>query len=142
MQMQNGFSRTVDRFSLGGRSLRGFQYGQIGPREGDEPLGGENYAVSRIEANFPIGLPKELGFYGGIFAEAGSLWGLNYDKEKIEVGADNLKSVDSKIRSSVGFTLYWSTPIGPLQFNWAKPQQYLSGVDKTENFSFNIASQF
>ena len=142
MQMQNGFSRTVDRFSLGGRSLRGFQYGQIGPREGDEPLGGENYAVSRIEANFPIGLPKELGFYGGIFAEAGSLWGLNYDNKKIEVGADNLKSVDSKIRSSVGFTLYWSTPIGPLQFNWAKPQQYLSGVDKTENFSFNIASQF
>ncbi len=142
MQMQNGFSRTVDRFSLGGRSLRGFQYGQIGPREGDEPLGGENYAVSRIEANFPIGLPKELGFYGGIFAEAGSLWGLNYDKEKIEIDAIDLKSVDSKIRSSVGFTLYWSTPIGPLQFNWAKPQQYLSGVDKTENFSFNIASQF
>ena len=142
MQMQNGFSRTVDRFSLGGRSLRGFQYGQIGPREGDEPLGGENYAVSRIEANFPIGLPKELGFYGGIFAEAGSLWGLNYDNEKIEVDANDLKSVDSKIRSSVGFTLYWSTPIGPLQFNWAKPQQYLSGVDKTENFSFNIASQF
>ena len=142
MQMQNGFSRTVDRFSLGGRSLRGFQYGQIGPREGDEPLGGENYAVSRIEANFPIGLPKELGFYGGIFAEAGSLWGLNYDNEKLEVDANQLKSVDSKIRSSVGFTLYWSTPIGPLQFNWAKPQQYLSGVDKTENFSFNIASQF
>ena len=142
MQMQNGFSRTVDRFSLGGRSLRGFQYGKIGPREGDEPLGGENYAVSRIEANFPIGLPKELGFYGGIFAEAGSLWGLNYDNEKINVNADDLKSVDSKIRSSVGFTLYWSTPIGPLQFNWAKPQQYLSGVDKTENFSFNIASQF
>ena len=142
MQMQNGFSRTVDRFSLGGRSLRGFQYGQIGPREGDEPLGGENYAVSRIEANFPIGLPKELGFYGGIFAEAGSLWGLNYDKDKIEIDANDLKSVDSKIRSSVGFTLYWSTPIGPLQFNWAKPQQYLSGVDKTENFSFNIASQF
>jgi hypothetical protein len=26
----NKFSRTVDRFSLGGRSLRGFQYGQIG----------------------------------------------------------------------------------------------------------------
>ena len=55
---------------------------------------------------------------------------------------NNLKSIDSKIRSSIGFSLYWSTPIGPLQFNWAKPQQYESGVDKTENFSFNIASQF
>ena len=142
MQMQNGFSRTVDRFSLGGRSLRGFQYGKIGPREGDEPLGGEKYAVSRIEANFPIGLPKELGFYGGLFAEAGSLWGLNYDENKLNIEPNELKSVDSKIRSSIGFTLYWSTPIGPLQFNWAKPQQYLSGIDKTENFSFNIASQF
>ena len=132
-----------DLITVTGELEGGFmQYGQIGPREGDEPLGGENYAVSRIEANFPIGLPKELGFYGGIFAEAGSLWGLNYDKEKIEIDANDLKSVDSQIRSSVGFTLYWSTPIGPLQFNWAKPQQYLSGVDKTENFSFNIASQF
>ena len=142
MQMQNGFSRTTDRFSLGGRSLRGFQYGQIGPREGNEPLGGENYAVSRVEANFPLGLPKELGFYGGLFAEAGSLWGLKYDKAKLSLDPNNLKSFDSKIRSSIGFTLYWSTPIGPLQFNWAKPQQYESGIDKTENFSFNIASQF
>ena len=142
MQMQNGFSRTSDRFSLGGRSLRGFQYGQIGPREGEEPLGGENYAVSRVEANFPIGLPKELGFYGGLFAEAGSLWGLKYDNKKISVDQNSLKSVDSKIRSSIGFTLYWSTPIGPLQFNWAKPQKYESGIDKIENFSFNIASQF
>ena len=142
MQMQNGFSRTTDRFSLGGRSLRGFQYGQIGPREGNEPLGGENYAVSRVEANFPLGLPKELGFYGGLFAEAGSLWGLQYDTTKVSLDTNNLKSIDSKIRSSIGFTLYWSTPIGPLQFNWAKPQQYESGIDKTENFSFNIASQF
>ena len=142
MQMQKGFSRTTDRFSLGGRSLRGFQYGQIGPREGNEPLGGENYAVSRVEANFPLGLPKELGFYGGLFAEAGSLWGLQYDTTKVSLDTNNLKSIDSKIRSSIGFTLYWSTPIGPLQFNWAKPQQYESGIDKTENFSFNIASQF
>ena len=142
IQMQNGFSRTTDRFSLGGRRLRGFQYGEIGPREGSEPLGGEKFAVGRVEANFPIGLPEELGFYGGLFAEAGSLWGLSYDKKRLTVDPNNLKSIDSNIRSSVGFTLYWSTPIGPLQFNWAKPQQYLSGIDKTENFSFNLASQF
>ena len=142
MGMEKGFSRTTDRFSLGGRSLRGFQYGQIGPREGDEPLGGENYAVSRIEANFPIGLPKELGLYGGLFAEAGSLWGLKYDEDKINVSSEDLRSIGSNIRTSIGFTLYWSTPIGPLQFNWAKPQRYIKGIDKTENFSFNIASQF
>ncbi len=142
IQMQKGFSRTTDRFLLGGQRLRGFEYGEIGPREGMEPLGGEKYAVSRLEANFPIGLPEELGFYGGLFAEAGSLWGVSYDKKKLDVDQSTLRSIDSHIRSSVGFTLYWSTPIGPLQFNWAKPQQYLSGVDKTETFSFNLASQF
>ena len=142
IKMQKGFSRTTDRFSLGGRRLRGFQYGEIGPREGEEPLGGEKYAVGRVEANFPIGLPEELGFYGGLFMEAGSLWGLSYDQKRLAVDPDSLKSLDSNIRSSVGFTLYWSTPIGPLQFNWAKPQQYLSGIDKTESFSFNLASQF
>ena len=142
IQMQKGFSRTTDRFSLGGRRLRGFQFGEIGPREGDEPLGGEKFAVGRVEANFPIGLPEELGFYGGLFMEAGSLWGLSYDQKRLAVDPTTLKSLDSNIRSSVGFTLYWSTPIGPLQFNWAKPQQYLSGIDKTESFSFNLASQF
>ena len=140
--MKNVFLRNTDLFSLGWRSIRVFQYGQIGPREGNEPLGGENYAVGRFEANFPLGLPKELGFYGGLFAEAGSLWGLLYDTTKVSLDTNNLKSIDSKIRSSIGFTLYWSTPIGPLQFNWAKPQQYETGIDKTENFSFNIASQF
>ena len=68
--------------------------------------------------------------------------GVTIDTTKVSIDTNNLKSIDSKIRSSIGFTLYWSTPIGPLQFNWAKPQQYESGIDKTENFSFNIASQF
>ena len=68
-----------------------------------------------------------------IFFDAANIWGVDYDSSL---------SDGSKIRSSIGFTLYWSTPIGPLQFNWAKPQQYESGIDKTENFSFNIASQF
>ena len=124
MQMQNGFQEPQIVF-LGGRSLRGFQYGQIGPREGDEPLGGENFAVTRFETNFPLRL-QELGFYGSLFAEAGSLWGLKYDNTKVSVDPNSLKSIDSKIRSSIGFTLYWTTPIGPLQFNWAKPQQYKS----------------
>ena len=58
--------------------------------------------------------------------------GMNNMKSKVSLDTNNLKSIDSKIRSSIGFTLYWSTPIGPLQFNWAKPQQYESGIDKTE----------
>ena len=40
------------------------------------------------------------------------------------------------------FSLYWSTPIGPLQFNWAYPQDYISGVDKLERFSLNLSTMF
>ena len=142
LTMQKGFSRTTDRFSLGGRKFRGFQYGEIGPREGTQALGGEKFAITRLEANFPLGLPDELGLYGGVFAEIGSLWGLEADTVGSGVVANDLSSIDSSMRSSLGFSIYWATPIGPLQFNWARPQQYLKGVDKTEDFSFNLASRF
>ena len=30
-----------------------------------------------LEASFPIGIPEEYGIFGGIFLDAGSVWGLD-----------------------------------------------------------------
>ncbi len=134
-----GYSRVTDRFKLGGRNFRGFQFGEVGPRDtSGDALGGEKYYINRVEANFPLGLPKELGLYGGIFAEVGSLWSI---KAEDEVNSSILYSNQS-VRSSSGVSLYWSTPIGPLQFNWSKPLDYIEGVDITETFSLNLATRF
>ena len=135
----NGFSRITDRFKLGGKNFRGFQFGEVGPRDiSGDALGGEKYIMGRLEANFPLGLPKELGLYGGIFSEVGSLWSLDADLEALT----SVLHSDRVIRSSAGVSLYWSTPIGPLQFNWSKPIDYIEGVDVTETFSLNLATRF
>ena len=139
LSMNSGTSTSSERFFLGGRKLRGFQYGGVGPRDTtvDESLGGTNFSVSRTEISFPLGLPKELNIYGGIFGELGKVWGVD-----AAVPSGTAVNLNDSVRSSLGFSLYWSTPIGPLQFNWAYPQDYISGVDKLERFSLNLSTMF
>lgn len=81
-----------DRFFKGGNSFRGFDVAGIGPRRrttivrqndgakaefvGDA-LGGQVYAISTIDINFPLGLPEEYGIRAALFAEGGFLGGLD-----------------------------------------------------------------
>ena len=145
LSMGKGYSKVVDRFLLGGRSFRGFKYNGIGPRELNNgsytiPLGGEKYAIARLAASFPLGLPRELGLYGSLFAEAGTLWDLKTDPN-ISGLSDKVALTDRNIRTSIGFAMNWETPIGPLQFNWSRPQKYLE-ADDLEYFSLNLATRF
>ena len=94
--------------------------------------------MSRLEANFPLGLPGELGLYGGVFSELGSLWSLEANEETVS----SILYSEQFFRSSTGLSLYWSTPIGPLQFNWSKPLNFIDGVDVKETFSLNLATRF
>ena len=145
LTMGKGYSRIVDRFTMGGRSFRGFEFNGIGPREisGGKytiPLGGEKYAILRLAASFPLGLPRELGLFGSVFAETGTLWHLKTDPTVAGV-SENIALTDRSLRSSIGFAVNWETPIGPLQFNWSRPQQYLD-ADRLEYFSLNLATRF
>ena len=145
LSMGKGYSKVVDRFLLGGRSFRGFKYNGIGPRELNNgsytiPLGGEKYAIARLAASFPLGLPRELGLYGSLFAEAGTLWDLKTDPN-ISGLSDKVALTNRSIRTSIGFAMNWETPIGPLQFNWSRPQKYLE-ADDLEYFSLNLATRF
>ncbi len=136
-----GNSSIVERFHMGGNTLRGFESFGIGPRDVtgglDDALGGKYYALARFEASFPIGLPEEYGIHGGIFFDVGSLWGL-------DVTSSGGSTVDdsSKIRSAIGVSIFWDTVIGPLRFNFAKPLDSVAGVDKTQRFNFTIDTRF
>ncbi|MCY4141800.1 MAG: outer membrane protein assembly factor BamA [Rhodobacteraceae bacterium] len=146
-------SRVSDRFFLGGDSFRGFQTFGIGPRdENNSPLGGKYFAIARLEGTFPLGLPDEVGLTGGIFIDAGSLWGLDVTSAKensncVDTQADpctrvQAQSPDFELRSSTGFALYWNTAIGPLAFNFSRPLKYIKGVDRTERFRLTIGTRF
>ncbi|WGI20688.1 outer membrane protein assembly factor BamA [Amylibacter sp. IMCC11727] len=136
----------IDRFQLGGNTLRGFESFGIGPRNVDtvggttfdEALGGNFYALARLEASFPIGLPEEYGIHGGLFFDVGSVWGL----DRPSAGGVNASSADFELRSAIGVSIFWDTAIGPLRFNFAKPLEFVEGVDNTETFNFTIDTRF
>ena len=144
-----GTTSIIDRFQLGGNNLRGFEAFGVGPRDVsadpanpgtnfDAALGGNFYALARLEASFPIGFPEEYGIHGGLFFDVGSVWGL----DRTTAGTSTASSSDFEVRSAIGVSLFWDTALGPLRFNFAKPIEYVRGVDRTESFNFTVDTRF
>ncbi len=131
----------VDRYFLGGRSLRGFESGGVGPRiiEGTNSgiaIGGNYLATATAEAIFPVSLSADdLGLKARIFADFGTL---------TKVEDDDLKQKfldESSIRGSLGFGISWTTPLGPLRLDFAWPVMK-EKFDRDETILFSIGQQF
>ena len=135
-----GNSRIGNRFQLSHQMMRGFEPLGIGPRERgvtptqDDGLGGHYYAVARLEAEFPIGLPEEYKVSGGLFYDVGSLWGLDQTSA-------NVIYEDLSWRHVVGFSLFWETAMGPLRFDFSKALKK-EAFDQEQNFNFTISAEF
>ncbi|MFV0409065.1 MAG: outer membrane protein assembly factor BamA [Paracoccus sp. (in: a-proteobacteria)] len=132
-------SRVINRFA--GQRVRGFETNGIGPRDLEAPyedaLGGNYFWVARGEVQFPLGLPEEYGLTGGLFADVGSIWGLNNT-----VGANGVEVDDSMhTRAAVGVSLFWTTPIGPLRMNMSKAVQK-EDYDEEQNFDLTLSTKF
>ncbi|MEL6598732.1 MAG: outer membrane protein assembly factor BamA [Pseudomonadota bacterium] len=142
--------RITDRFFLGGNSFKGFRAGGIGPRDRDttgatnvdNALGGNFYSMVRSQVSFPIGLPPSSGITAGLFAEAGTLWGLD---ETEFTGPDSRGTFqindDPELRASVGFSIFWDSAIGPLRLNFARAVIKEEG-DETEFFRLSGGGRF
>ncbi|KAF0187296.1 MAG: outer membrane protein [Caulobacteraceae bacterium] len=162
--------RINDRFFKGGSSFRGFDVAGIGPRqiivvedsttpnnpqviEGDS-IGGNAYYIGTLQMTFPTGLPKEYGISGALFAEFGGLGILDEQDRRKQVSeildTSNLPNftrvtsyVDDalSLRASVGVSVFWDSPFGPVQFDFAHPlaeEEY----DKTQEFRFSTRTRF
>ncbi|MEL6685457.1 MAG: outer membrane protein assembly factor BamA [Pseudomonadota bacterium] len=137
LSYQDGNSRVTDRFFLGSRLMRGFEASGIGPRDDDtdDALGGNAFAVVRLETEFPLGLPSEYGISGGAFIDYGSVWDVGET-----FGADVILN-DFEPRTIAGLSIFWTTPIGPLRFNFTEPVD-VQDRDKTRNFDVTISTSF
>lgn len=130
----------LDRYRTGNR-IRGFRPNGYGPRDleagNEDALGGNYFWAARTEAQFPIGLPEEYGISGGLFADVGSLWGLDQ-----RVGTNGvLVDDDMYVRASVGASIFWTTPIGPLRFNFSRALRK-QDADEVQNFDLTIQTNF
>jgi outer membrane protein insertion porin family len=124
-----------NRFFIGGNTLRGFQFGGVGPRdaETDDKLGGNFYYVGTTELRFPLGLPEELRVFGRGFVDAGSL-------SDIDVSGPNLDESDG-VRVAAGVGLSWLSPLGPLSIDFAQAIKKEDG-DNTEVFRLSFGTRF
>ncbi|KIC27277.1 outer membrane protein assembly factor BamA [Leisingera sp. ANG-M6] len=143
----SGNSRTIDRFVLTPSVMRGFEPGGIGPRDRssggpngpyNDFLGGNYYAVARFDAEFPLGLPEELGMRGGLFYDVGGLWGL----ENVDTIASNsIVGHEKSFRHVVGVSLLWTTGFGPLRFNFSKALKK-EDFDEEQSFDLTLQARF
>lgn len=173
--------RIVDNFFMGPTLVRGFAPSGIGPRDVStldseaNAVGGSTYFGGSLEAQFPIPLlPRELGLKGAVFADAGTLFnysgptyfpnsGYNSIVDGYAPGsmcsygndgrAQNCIKVRDKniIRSSVGASILWNSPLGPIRFDYAyalsKDDGFMVdgrriGGDKTQAFRFSGGTSF
>ena len=131
-----------DRFLLGDRTFRGFEYAGVGPRYlgagSSSGLGGNMYATLTAELKVDLGLPRELGMDGRIFAIVGTLTGI----DRATVVTTGGEVVDSgSARASAGVGLSWSSPVGPVRIDWTSALVKESH-DRTETILFSLGSAF
>ncbi len=120
-----------ERIRVPSSLLRGFEYGKVGPKDGDDFIGG-NYSYSiNFASNVPQFFEESQNLEFLIFADAADIWGVDY----------NSSIKGSGIRSSVGVALDWMSPVGPMNFTLAYPLSKKTG-DKTESFRFNLGTSF
>ena len=110
--LNNNNILTDDKFSLGGRSLRGFDIYGAGPRNSRTSyIGGNNLAVLKLDYSYEITRQSNFPFYLNIFNDYGLIW----ENKTTPTQSDN------NIRSSVGFGIKYYSPVGPIGFTWGFP---------------------
>ncbi len=138
-----GFITAIDdkitssnRFFLGGKKLRGFDNGGLGPRDtgNNQAIGGNNFYNFSFELKSNKFMPEDTGLEWLVFSDIGSIWGTDY-----ETNVKGFDDIEPRITS--GFGLAMVTPIGPLQMIWGFPVQS-QDYDIEENFQFSIGTSF
>lgn len=124
--------RISKRIFLPSSRLRGFEKGKVGPKDGTDYVGGNYAAATTLSLQLPNLLPENTKADVGLFFDAANLWKVDYGG-----GVDDSNS----LRSSVGVSTNWTSPIGPMNFVLA--QAITKGsTDVTEFFSFRLGTTF
>ncbi len=111
--------------------LRGFEFAKVGPKDGNDYVGGNFLSAININSTLPQILPNYQNADFVFFLDIANVWGVDYNS-----ALDN-----SKVRSSIGVGIDWYTPVGPLNFSLAHPLSKAT-EDVTESFRFNLGTTF
>jgi outer membrane protein insertion porin family len=135
----------MSSFFGGPQLVRGFAVNGFGPRDvtagtTQDNIGGSRYWTTSAELQSPIpGLPPEIALKTAVFADAGSLWGYR-GATSFPGLSQSLTVADSKtVRASIGSSLIWDSPFGPLRVDYAYPVSKAS-TDITQRLQFGVGA--
>jgi outer membrane protein insertion porin family len=131
----DGSVHAVEAFMPGQNIIRGFEGRGVGPRlSTGEYLGSTMYAAVSAEIEFPIpALPESYGLSAALWADAAWIDGLPGQG----TGALDPASQDEPWRASVGASLIWDSPFGPLRGDVSHVLNK-STADRTQMFQITI----
>jgi outer membrane protein insertion porin family len=124
--------KLTERLSIPSNKLRGFERGKVGPKDGNDFIGGNFITSINLQSSLPILFENSQNLDAVIFFDAANIWGVDYDSS-IEDSA--------KIRSSIGIGIDYLTVVGPLSFSLSQVISK-SDNDVEEKFRFNLGTTF
>ena len=133
-------------------------------------IGGTDYVGGTLEVQFPLwGVPKDIGLRGALFTDAGSLWNYrgqtNFSKTLFGIAGlpcalpytaptygqgsclittpltGGSSTTDFRIRQTVGASILWQSPLGPIRFDYAVATMK-GPYDVTQRFRFSGGTSF
>jgi outer membrane protein insertion porin family len=124
--------KLTERLSIPSNKLRGFVRGKVGPKDGNDFIGGNFITSVNLQTSLPILFENSQNLDAVIFFDAANIWGVDYDS-----------SIDdaSEIRSSIGIGVDYLTVVGPLSFSLSQVISK-SDNDVEESFRFNLGTTF
>lgn len=151
-------SRVNDRFILGGPTdVRGFQIGGLGPRDGQDGVGGDVFAAGSVNMLFPLpykGPESALRFQ--VFANGGRLVALRnkgksretpgggIDTSGVRNGITNaVKELSNGLPSvAAGCGLVYAHPMARLELNFSLPLVLRRGEQATKGIQVGVGISF
>jgi len=130
--LTNDNIKLSERLFIPSRRLRGFENGKIGPKDGEDFIGGNFMSSINFNSTIPQLFPNAQNFDFVFFVDVANVWGVDYDSSLDE---------DNDVRSSIGIGVDWLTVVGPMNFSLAQPITKNSG-DIIETFRFNLGTTF
>ncbi len=128
----------TDTFQLGPNLVRGYRFGGMGARAAGtgDALGVLSYAGLSAEIDFPLPfLPENWGLRGAVWGDVGWIDGIPAG------GYETADGIGNPLKSSVGGSLIWESPLGPLRGDFAhviEPDTF----DRTQVFQLTLSTLF
>ena len=121
-----------ERLFIPSSKLRGFESGKVGPKDGDDFIGGNFSAALNFNTTLPLIFENVQNLDATLFLDVANIWGVDYFSGEDE---------GNEIRSSIGVGIDWFSVIGPINFSFTENISKAS-TDVTESFRFNIGTTF